>query len=81
MKRLLAALLAAPLLAMAQGYPSKPVRVIVPAPAGSSLDVIVRALGDKLKVAVWAASLTSILGIAAPDKRADVNRRSSAFSV
>ena len=27
----------------------KPVRVVVPAPAGSSLDIIVRTLGDKLK--------------------------------
>lgn len=32
-----------------QPWPAKPVRVLVPAPAGSSLDVIVRALGDKLK--------------------------------
>ena len=33
----------------AQGWPAKPVRVVVPAPAGSSLDIIVRMLGDKLK--------------------------------
>jgi tripartite-type tricarboxylate transporter receptor subunit TctC len=30
-------------------WPDKPVRVVVPAPPGSSLDVIVRTLGDKLK--------------------------------
>jgi len=35
--------------AAAQGWPEKPVRMLVPAPAGSSLDVIVRVLGDKLK--------------------------------
>lgn len=35
--------------AHAQAWPTKPVRVIVPAPAGSSLDFIVRTLGDKLK--------------------------------
>ncbi len=35
--------------ALAQDWPSKPVRMLVPAPAGSSLDIIVRALGDKLK--------------------------------
>jgi tripartite-type tricarboxylate transporter receptor subunit TctC len=35
--------------AAAQAWPDKPVRVLVPAPAGSSLDVIVRTLGDKLK--------------------------------
>jgi tripartite-type tricarboxylate transporter receptor subunit TctC len=34
--------------AHAQGWPSKPVRIIVPAPAGSSLDVIARLLSEKL---------------------------------
>ena len=33
----------------AQTWPDKPVRVVVPAPPGSSLDIIVRTLGDKLK--------------------------------
>jgi tripartite-type tricarboxylate transporter receptor subunit TctC len=37
--------------AHAQAWPAKPVRMIVPAPAGSSLDVIARALGEKLRVA------------------------------
>ena len=36
--------------AVAQSWPDKPVRMIVPAPAGSSLDVIVRSLGETLKV-------------------------------
>ena len=51
MKRLLAALLAAVFtqLASAQGWPDKPVRIVVPAPAGSSLDIIARLLADKLK--------------------------------
>lgn len=35
--------------AAAQSWPDKPVRVVVPAPAGSSLDVIVRAMGETLK--------------------------------
>ena len=39
--------LAAP--AWAQAFPSKPIRWIVVAPAGSSLDVIARAMQDKLK--------------------------------
>ena len=30
-------------------WPDRPVRIVVPAPAGSSLDIIVRTLGDKLK--------------------------------
>lgn len=33
----------------AQTWPSKPVRIVVPAPAGSSLDIVARLLGDKLK--------------------------------
>ena len=41
--------LAAHTAASAQAWPDKPVRVLVPAPPGSSLDVIVRLLGDKLK--------------------------------
>jgi len=35
--------------AQTANWPDKPVRVLVPAPAGSSLDIIVRTLGDKLK--------------------------------
>lgn len=51
MKKLTSLILALALstAASAQTWPDKPVRVVVPAPAGSSLDVIVRALGDKLK--------------------------------
>lgn len=51
MPRLAATLLALSLAgaATAQSWPTKPVRVVVPAPAGSSLDVIARTLGDKLK--------------------------------
>ena len=41
------ALAAAP--ATAQGWPDKAVRILVPAPAGSSLDVLARTIGDKLK--------------------------------
>lgn len=33
----------------AQAWPTKPVRIVVPAPAGSSLDIVARLLGDKLK--------------------------------
>jgi len=35
--------------ASAQSWPDKPVRILVPAPAGSSLDVLARAIGDKLR--------------------------------
>jgi tripartite-type tricarboxylate transporter receptor subunit TctC len=45
----LAASAALPLGAPAQGaWPSRPVHIVVPAPAGSSLDLIVRTMGDKL---------------------------------
>lgn len=33
----------------AQSWPTKPVKIVVPAPAGSSLDIVARLLGDKLK--------------------------------
>lgn len=35
--------------AQAQAWPARPVHIVVPAPAGSSLDIIARALGDRLK--------------------------------
>ncbi|RCW65700.1 Bug family tripartite tricarboxylate transporter substrate binding protein [Pseudorhodoferax soli] len=37
------------LAATAQDWPAKPVKLVVPAPAGSSLDFIARTLGDKLR--------------------------------
>jgi tripartite-type tricarboxylate transporter receptor subunit TctC len=51
-RHLLLALAAAlPLAAQAQPapWPTRPVHIVVPAPAGSSLDVVARLLGDKLK--------------------------------
>lgn len=53
-RRILVALATATALALAtsataQTWPDKPVRILVPAPAGSSLDVLARAIGDKLK--------------------------------
>jgi tripartite-type tricarboxylate transporter receptor subunit TctC len=34
--------------ALAQGYPSKPVRIVVPYPAGGGIDVISRVIGERL---------------------------------
>ena len=45
---LLTCSLGLPASAHAQSWPSKPVKVVVPAPAGSSLDIIVRTLGERL---------------------------------
>lgn len=45
---LIAAMLAAPA-ALAQPWPDKPIRFLMSAPAGSSIDVLGRAIADKLK--------------------------------
>jgi tripartite-type tricarboxylate transporter receptor subunit TctC len=44
----LAVFLSFPVLAAEQGYPSKPIRLVVPFPPGGSLDVVARAIGQKL---------------------------------
>jgi tripartite-type tricarboxylate transporter receptor subunit TctC len=51
-KILLAVALACPLGALAQTYPSKPVRVVVPYPAGSTPDIIGRTLAERLQKAL-----------------------------
>jgi tripartite-type tricarboxylate transporter receptor subunit TctC len=49
MKRVLAALAVFPLLAFAQGYPAKPVRMIVPFPPGGTTDLIARIVQPKFQ--------------------------------
>lgn len=45
-------LLAIPLVAQAQAYPSKPVRVVIPYPAGSTPDVVGRTVSERLQKAL-----------------------------
>ena len=45
---LLLALIAVPLFALAQTYPSRTIHVIVPYPAGGSLDTVTRVLGQRM---------------------------------
>ena len=49
-------LLTAPAWSQGSAWPNRPVKVVVPAPAGSSLDLIVRSMSDKL-AARWSQSV------------------------
>ena len=52
MKRILATLLFVPLIALGQAYPSKPVKVVVTFPPGSTPDIVGRALANRLQSAL-----------------------------
>lgn len=45
-----AALTLAPAAASAQAFPTKPIRIVVPFPAGSTTDMMARAVGEQLRV-------------------------------
>jgi tripartite-type tricarboxylate transporter receptor subunit TctC len=49
---IVAACAAIPLWAAAQGYPTKPVRIVVPYPAGGSVDIVARILAQKLTLSM-----------------------------
>ena len=48
MKKIIAALLASNAIAVGADYPTKPVRIVVPIGAGSSMDIVGRVLAQKL---------------------------------
>ncbi len=52
MGTVLAAALAAPALVLAQGYPSRPITILVPYPAGGTTDVMARAMQEPLAKAL-----------------------------
>ena len=48
LRMLVAAILAAPLIALAQAWPAKPIRLVVPYPPGGSTDLLARTIGQKV---------------------------------
>lgn len=44
-----------PMLASAQAYPTRPIKIIVPAPPGGAIDTIARVVGDKIGAAMGQA--------------------------
>lgn len=46
------ALLTVPTMSMAQAYPTKPIKIIVPAPPGGAIDLIARVVGDKISASM-----------------------------
>jgi tripartite-type tricarboxylate transporter receptor subunit TctC len=52
MKTLLAGLLLVPALAFAQAYPSRPIQMLIPYPAGGTTDVMARALQEPMQKAL-----------------------------
>ena len=43
---------AVPTLGMAQAYPTKPIKIIVPAPPGGAIDLIARVVGEKISLSM-----------------------------
>jgi tripartite-type tricarboxylate transporter receptor subunit TctC len=74
MKKLLLSLLLFPLLALAQAYPAKPVRLIVPFPAGGPADIFGRGLAqgmsDHLGQAVIVENVGGVGGVLGVDRAA-----------
>ena len=46
------AVVALPQLASAQAYPTRAIKIIVPAPPGGAIDTIARVVGDKLALSM-----------------------------
>jgi len=55
MKRLLMSLLLVPVVALAQGFPSRPIQMLVPYPAGGTTDVMARSLQEPMQKALGQA--------------------------
>src|SRR5262245_56908069 len=62
MRRLLGLLLLLPLLAVAQSYPAKPVRLIVPFPPGGTTDLVARMVQPKFQEFLGAQVISDTKG-------------------
>jgi tripartite-type tricarboxylate transporter receptor subunit TctC len=82
---LMAALMLGPALALAQTFPSRPLKMIVPYPAGGSVDLFGRAIAERLQVAlgqpIVAENRTGATGVIAHEALAKAAPDGTTFAI